>query len=248
MNRFKVIAGKDIREAISSRSTYLYIALLLFLTFTYFSNFTGVINRAIESNSSQDEIIQVSRIFLNSIASTLPMMYSVLMCTIFAAYSVIVDKAKHNLDSLMVMPISLKQIWMAKTLGVTIPSVLIALGVSVVGYLVMNFILVIPYTRSFIAPDWSIILTDLVIVPVLIFFIVALVIYFQLVISNPRVANLVFTGIFLLLFFGANIITQFGLKINYNLIYLGLIVLCCGLTYIFSLFLTKEKVILSSKG
>jgi ABC-2 type transport system permease protein len=248
MKRLWVIAGKDLREAMRSRSTYLYIALLFFLTFTYFSNFTAVINRAIENNSSQDVIVEVSQIFLNSIASTLPMMYSVLMCTIFAAYSVIVDKAKRNLESLMVTPISLKQIWMAKTLGVTIPSVGIALGVSLVGYLVMNFILVIPYTHRFIVPELQVILTDLVLVPILIFFVVDLVIYLQLIISNPRVANLVFTGIFLLLFFGANIITQMGLDIDYSLIYLGLIVLCGGLSYIFSFSLTKEKVILSNKG
>jgi hypothetical protein len=248
MKRFKVIAGKDIREAISSRSTYLYIALLFFLTFTYFSLLTGLINQAIENHLSQIEILQMCQVFLNNMASSLPMMFSVLMCTIFAAYSVIVDKAKHNLDSLMVTPISMKQIWMAKTLGVTIPSVGIALGVTIVGYLVMNFILVMPQTHSFVFPGWSILLTDLVIVPILIYFIVALVIYFQLVIYNPRVANLVFTGLFLLLFFSSNIITQKAITIDYNLIYLGLIVLCGGLTYIFSFFLTKEKVILSSKG
>jgi ABC-2 type transport system permease protein len=248
MDRFRAIAGKDIREALRSRSTYLYIALLFFLTFTYFSNFTAVMNRAIEANSSQGVIIQVSRLFLNSVASTLVMMYSVLMCTIFAAYSVIVDKAKRNLESLMATPISLKQIWMAKTLGVTVPSVAIALGVTLVGYLVMNFMLVIPYTHSFIVPDLWVILTDLVLVPILIFFVVALVLYLQLIVSNPRVANLIFTGVFLLLFFGVNIITEMGLEVDYSLIYLGLIILCSGLTYIFSLSLTKERIILSNKG
>ena len=248
MRRFRVIIGKDIREALRSRSTYLYIMLLLFLMFTYFSNLTAVINRAIESNSSQNGIIEVSRVFLNSIASTVPMMYSILMCTIFAAYAVIVDKAKRNLESLMVTPISLKQIWMAKTMGVTIPSVAIALGVSLVGYLVINFLLVIPYTHGFIVPDLWVILTDLVLVPILIFFVVALVIYFQLIVSNPRVANLVFTAVFLLLFFGSNVITEKGLVVNYSLIYAGLIALCGVLTYILSFSLTKEKVILSSKG
>jgi ABC-2 type transport system permease protein len=248
MNVFRVISGKDIREALRSRSTYLYIALLCFLTFSYFSSFTAIINEAIDNKASQTEIMQLSSLFLNNIAATLPLMFSILMCTIFAAYSIIIDKSKRNLETLMVTPVSLKQIWTAKTLGVTIPSVSLALLISLVGYLTMNFILVIPYTHAFIFPGWLVLLTDLVIVPVLIFFVVALVIYLQLIVSNPRVANLVFTGIFLLLYFGANIITRLGIKIDYILIYLGLVILCSGLTYVFSLSLTKEKVILSNRG
>jgi ABC-2 type transport system permease protein len=248
MNKLWVIASKDIREVLRSRSTYLYIALLFFLSFSSFSNYTSTINRVIENNSSQETVIQISQLFLNGIASALPMMYSVLMCTIFAAYSVVVDKVKRNLESLMVAPISLKQIWMAKTLGVALPSVVIALGVTLISYLLMNFILVIPHTHVFIVPSVLVILTDLVLVPVLIFFVVALVVYLQLIISNPRVANLVFTGLFLLLFFGNNILTNMGFEIDYSLIYLGLIVVCGGLTYILSLALTKEKVILSNKG
>jgi hypothetical protein len=126
--------------------------------------------------------------------------------------------------------------------------VAIALAVSLVGYLVINFLLVIPYTHGFIVPDLWVILTDLVLVPILMFFVVALVIYFQLIVSNPRVANLVFTAVFLLLFFGSNVITEEGLVVNYSLIYAGLIALCGVLTYILSFSLTKEKVILSSKG
>jgi ABC-2 type transport system permease protein len=248
MKRLWVIASKDIREVLRSRSTYLYIALLFFLSFTYFSRFTTVINTAFDNNASQEIINEISQLFLDSIASTLPMMYSILMCTIFAAYSVVVDKVKRNLESLMVSPISIKQIWMAKTLGVALPSMLIALGVTLIAYLVMSFILVIPYTHVFIIPSLMVILIDLVLVPILIFFVVSLVIYLQLIISNPRVANLIFTGLFLLLYFGSNIITGAGYEINYALIYLGLIILCGGLTYIFSLLLTKEKVILSNKS
>jgi ABC-2 type transport system permease protein len=248
MNRFRVIAGKDIREALRSRSTYIYVAVLFFLTFTNFSNLTATIKQAVDNNFSQEAIIAFSQPSLNNLALTMPLIYSILICTIFAAYSVIVDKAKHNLESLMVTPISLKQIWIAKSLAVTIPSVGIALGVSAVGYLVMNFMLIMPYTNYFITPGWEVFLNDLIIVPVLIFFIVALVIYLQLVISNPRVANLVFIGIFLLLYFGVNIISQLGIEMNFTLIYLVLIVICSGITLILSLSLTKERVILSNKG
>lgn len=248
MNRVWVIAGKDIREAFRSRSTYLYLVVLLLLSFTYFNSFSTLINRAIENGSDREVIFNLSQVFLNNIASTLPIMYSVLMCSIFAAYSIIVDKSKRTLESLMVTPISLNKIWFAKTLGVTIPSVIIALGISLIAYLTMNFALVVPNINELILPDWPVIFTDVVLIPVLIFFVVVLVIYFQLVVSNPRVANLVFTGIFLLLFFGTNFIAQLGFTVDYRMIFLGLIVVCGGLSYLFSRSLTKERVILSNKG
>jgi hypothetical protein len=69
-----------------------------------------------------------------------------------------------------------------------------------------------------------------------------------LVISNPRIANLVFTVIFLVLLFGANALGFLGITVNFALIYLGIIVLCIIISYFLSRSLTKEKVLLSSKG
>jgi ABC-2 type transport system permease protein len=244
MNKLWVIARKDIREAFRSRSTYLYIALLFFLTFTYFSTYTSLIGK--ETNPAQ--INAKSLLFINSIISTLPMMYGVLICTIFAAYSVIVEKAKRNLESLMCTPVSLKKIWMAKALAVTLPSVIIALGVTLLGYIIMNIVLIIPRTGAFVIPGFPEIINAVIIVPFLIFAVVSLVIYLQLVIANPRIANLAFTGIFLLLFFGANIITQMGLDWNFSIIYLIIIALCGAVCLLLSRSLTKERVMLSSKG
>jgi ABC-type Na+ efflux pump permease subunit len=244
MNKLWVIAGKDIREAFRSRSTYIYIALLFLLTFTYFNAYSSLISK----ETVQAEIDARSQVFINSIVATLPMMYAILICTIFAAYSVIVEKAKRNLESLMATPVSLNKIWMAKALAVTLPSVTIALGVTLLGYIIMNIFLIIPHTAFFVFPGALEVITALVIVPCLIFAVVSLVIYLQLVIANPRIANLAFTGIFLVLFFGANFITQLGLDWNFSIIYLIIIAICGGLCCLFSRSLTKERVILSSKG
>jgi ABC-type Na+ efflux pump permease subunit len=159
-----------------------------------------------------------------------------------------VEKSKRNLESLMATPVSLNKIWMAKALAVTLPSVVIALGVTLLGYIIMNVFLIIPRTGIFILPGALEIVTALLIVPCLIFSVASLVIYLQLVISNPRIANLAFTGIFLVLFFGGNIITQMGLNWNFSIIYLIIIVLCGGLCLLLSRSLTRERVMLSSKG
>ncbi len=247
MNRIWTIARKDIREAFRSRSTYVYIAILFFLTFTYSASFNTLMNRLAAENASQVEIDAGSRAFLISIVYILPTMYSFFVCTIFAAYAVIVEKSKRNIESLMVTPITLKQLWIGKTLAVTVPSVLVALGVSVISYVAMNFILVIPRTGSFIFPDALSVVTAVIIVPLLTFAIVSLVIYLQLVMTNPRIANLAFTAIFLVLLFGANFMTSVGISLDYSIIYIALAAVIGGVAYLLARTMTKEKVILSSK-
>ena len=247
MRRIWAIARKDIREAFRSKSTYIYIAVLFFLTFTYSSSFNTLMNRFAADHATQAEIYDASRAFLISIVYILPTMYSFFVCTIFAAYAVIVEKSKRNIESLMATPVTLNQLWMGKTLAVTAPSVLIALGVSIISFVAMNFILVVPRTGSFILPDVLSVVTAVVIIPVLIFAIVSLVIYLQLVMTNPRIANLAFTGIFLILLFGANFLTSLGISLNYSIIYIGLAVVIGGVSYVLTRSLTKERVILSSK-
>jgi ABC-2 type transport system permease protein len=248
MKKLWIIARKDIREAMRSRSTYIYIAIMIALSFTYLSSYNSLIENLKGDNASTQKIYESSRSFLNSIAYALPMMYSILVCTIFAAYSVIVDKAKRNIESLMVTPLTLRQIWGGKSLAVTLPSAGIGLAVAILGYIIINMTAVIPQTGGFIFPEPLAIVTALIIVPLLVLAVVSVVIYMQLVIANPRIANVAFTVIFLALFFSANILTSLGININFSYIYLAIAVLCGGVSYLLSRSLTKERVLLSSKG
>jgi ABC-type Na+ efflux pump permease subunit len=161
---------------------------------------------------------------------------------------VIVDKAKRNIESLMATPVTLNQIWIGKSLAVTLPSIMIGISIAIISFFGMNFGFVMPHTHSFIFPDVLAIISAIIIAPVLVFSIVTIVINIQLIVSNPRIANLVFTGIFILLVFGINALGGLGVSISFfPLIYLGLIVLCAGISFILSRSLTKEKVLLSSK-
>ncbi len=247
MHKLWVIARKDIREAFRSRSTYIYIVIMIVLSFSYLSSYNTLINSLARQNADLATKREASRIFLSSLAYTLPMMYSILVCTIFATYSVIVDKAKRNIESLMATPLSLKQIWLGKTLAVALPSVIIGLGVAILGYVIINVTRVVPATGNFITPDVLAVVSALILVPLLIFAVVSIVIYLQLVISNPRIANLAFTAIFLILFFGVNVLTSLGINVNFSLVYLGVIILCGGLSFLLSPSLSKERVLLSSK-
>jgi ABC-2 type transport system permease protein len=245
MKKLWVIARKDIREAFRSRSTYVFIVIMLVVTISYVANY----NNHVKALTNSQAIYDYSRIFLNYLAYFFPLMYSIILCTVLANYSVVLDKAKRNIESLMATPISIRQIWMGKSLAVAFPSLVIGISVSIVFYLVMNFAFVIPKTNSFVFPDAIAVVSALIIVPVLIFSIVAIVVYIQLTIVNPRVASFVFTGIFIGLFLGVNALGAQGTSTDiFPLIYLGIIGLCAGISAILSRRLTKEKVLLSSKA
>jgi ABC-type Na+ efflux pump permease subunit len=244
MRQLWVIARKDIRESFRSRTTYIYIVFLFLLSFSNFSSFS---NQTANGSAVQSALIQASQNYLDTITYTMPLWYAILISTVFATYSVVVEKAKRNIESLMATPISLNKIWMGKTLAVALPSSVIALGVSLVSLFIISLILVVPRTGVLIIPNFMAIISALVLVPLLIFAVAALVIYIQLIIANPRLANFVFIGAFLLFFFGANFLNRGGLTVNFSLIYLGLIIFCAAVAGLLSRTLTKERVLLSSK-
>lgn len=244
MNKIWIIARKDIREAFRSRSTYVFIGIMMIVSLNYAQAFTSTV----ATLSSQSAIDDFSRKFISGLAYILPMMYSIFVCSIFATYSVIVDKAKRNIESLMATPITITQIWLGKSLAVALPSVGVGLAVAVLAYLGLNFGFVMPQTHTFIVPDLLAILSALFIVPLLIFGIVSIVIFIQLIISNPRIANLVFTGMFIILLFGVQTIGGLGVSFTlFPLVYLGIFALCVLVDFVLSRSLTKERVLLSSK-
>jgi ABC-type Na+ efflux pump permease subunit len=248
MRKIWIIARKDILEAMRSRSTYVFILIMAVVTFSVISSYTTTIHNLQSQGASSQTIYNASFSFLNNNAYVLPMMYSIFVCTIFANYSVILDKARRNIESLMATPVSLTQIWLGKSLAVTLPSIMVGIGVALIAYIVMNYGFVIPQTHRFIFPEALAVVSALILVPILIFVIVTIVIYVQLVISNPRIANLVFTVIFLVLLFGANALGFLGIAVNFALIYMGMIILCTIISFGLSRSLTKERVLLSSKG
>ena len=77
--------------------------------------------------------------------------------------------------------------------------------------------------------------------------------YIQLIAVNPRMGNLVYGAALLFvwggLFFASYYLPREGVSIDYYpLIFMGLIVLLSAVCYLLSLRLTKERVVLSSKG
>jgi ABC-2 type transport system permease protein len=182
---------------------------------------------------------------MNSVFSGLPLIIIMLVCSVLASYAVILDKTKRTIESLMATPLSLRQIWLAKSLAVAIPACIIGLVMTVLVTIVINIATFIPHV-GIIFPGIVSILTAVIMVPILTLIVVSIVTCLQLIITNPRLASLIFSLLFLLIFF-PSIASQIGLRIDYSILYLIIIAVMLAVNIFLSRFLTKERIVLSSK-
>lgn len=245
MNRMLVLLRKDLKDILKSRTTYAYLIVPIFLSFTYVGTTSGLISTLVKQGATTEILTEAAQTTLNGIFYSLPLIVMMLICSVLAAYAVVLDKTKRNIESLLATPLSLRQVWIAKTLAVTIPSAVIGIVISVIMVIVVNLIAFVPNVQ-FIIPSPISLVTGVILVPLVTFFVVSIVTCLQLIMTNPRLASFVFNLLFLAVFI-PTAISQTGLKLDFSLIYLILIVVLLGINYYMSRFLTKERIVLSSK-
>ncbi len=246
MGKVFIIARKDMKEAFRSKSTYVYVIFLCLFTLPYYGILRETLGNLSRQGVSLVELRLTSQSLLNITMSTLPMVLTMLFCSIFSVYSILLDKTKRTLESLLATPLSLRQIWLGKSLAVALPSVIIALLVSFLALLFLNLVIIVPDLGSFIVPRILSLVTGLVIIPVMTFFVAFITNFLQLIMANPRIANLVFPVIFMGLFIDTLI--RLSKPWDYSFIYLLVTLFLVAISLLLSRFLTKDRVILSSKG
>ena len=74
MNKIWIISRKDISDAFRSRSTYVFLIVMVFLTFSYISVYTSNVN-ALKNDTLS--INNYSRAYLSTLAYILPLMFKV---------------------------------------------------------------------------------------------------------------------------------------------------------------------------
>jgi ABC-2 type transport system permease protein len=245
MSTMTVLLRKDLKDIFKSKTTYTYLIVPIMLSLPYIENANALVNALVRSNASAGEMQAGAQAMMDSVFSGLPLIIIMLVCSVLASYAVILDKTKRTIESLMATPLSLRQIWLAKSLAVTIPAYVIGLVMTVLVTAVINFVSFVPHV-GIIIPGVISIVTAVVLVPILTLVVVGIVTCLQLIITNPRLASLIFSLLFLLIFF-PSVASQIGLRLDYSIIYLIIIAVLLVVNGFLSRFLTKERIILSSK-
>jgi len=240
------IALKDMKEIFHQRSTYIYIAFMFLISYPYLAGSRAGIGQLTGQGASRAQIEDTARSFLGIAIYTLPLTLTMLFCTYLSAYAIVLEKSKRTLESLLATPASLRQMWYGKSLAVAIPSIIVTFLVLAVAVVALNLGVISPKTGTFVMPAPLPLITAIVLVPLVTFGVVTLVSLLQLVLSNPRIANFAFIAVF----FGFYIVTvtQASKGWDFSLIYLATAVVLALANLIFGRLLTKERVVLSSKG
>ena len=251
MRRVWIIARKDLADVLGSRSTYLYVFVLLLASSSYFFSYFSIANQLSHQGANAAAILATSRVFLSSISYIIPVLYCFFACQTSISI-VVLEKTKRTLESLMATPATMQEIWLGKSIAVTASGTAVGLAVSVFSYLVISLAEVAPRVHQFIAPPPLAIVSGIIVVPLLVFSVISLVTHLQLVISNARVSNFIFVAVFLVVL-GILLVSVYslpggGLNQRYFLPIFLLMAIVVGLiSRRLSSRLTKEKVVLSSK-
>jgi ABC-type transport system involved in multi-copper enzyme maturation permease subunit len=192
----------------------------------------------------------ILELIIGLVAYFLPL--SVLMTFIwsFANLTIIQEKVKGNVESLLATPLSPREIWIGKSLAIFLPGYIISIISTLILLLTVNFIVIIPVTGTFILPVPMLILSFFI-NPLLFLAMLLFIVLFSLA-NNPDIA----IAPSFLIGFGLMIGIPLGVAMGaINLVSWSFALWCLGgaallLIVDCSLYrlLTKENIVLSSKG
>ncbi len=246
LDRIWTVAGKDIRDLLSGKS-YLYLIIMCIICIPYFDGAKSVLSNLTNQGASSEELHLAAQSFLGSMAFNLPLMLAMLFCPVVGAYSILVDKSKRTFESLLVTPMSLREIWMGKTLGVALPGIVVGEVISLAAILAVDLAVVAPVTGSIVAPAALPIVGALVISPILVFEMVAITSLLRLIITNPKIPTFAFTAIFMAIY-AVTVIVHVPANWAFAAIYAGAAAVLGMAAVFLTRYLTNERTVLSSKG
>jgi len=169
---------------------------------------------------------------------------------LFAVVPVTKEKVNGNIESLLATPLSPKAIWIGKSLAIFLPGFVIAVVSTLIVVLTVNFAVIHPATGNFVLPA-PMLLTGFIVNPLLFFGVTSLTVLLSLA-NNPDIAIVPSFPIGFGLMMGIPVGVGVG-AINlaswsFTLYYLAGAIVLWAVVFYLSHLLSKEKIVLSSKG
>ncbi|MBC7119973.1 MAG: hypothetical protein H5T33_00090 [Candidatus Methanosuratus sp.] len=243
MNKILVVVRKDLKETFQTKAFYANIGVAIFVIVMLSGGIGEVIGTMGETEISAVQAL------LGSLAFMLSLMLTMLFCLYINAYTITMEKIKHSIESLLCTPLSLKQICLGKTLALFLPSLLLSWFFTFVSIIGINQFFIAPEFGRFIIPGAAPLVAIVVIIPLISFFISLLMVSLQLIITNIRWVNAAIMGAIFGVAFGLSPVLMFG-PASWSILFVSLGVAAILALIAFLLFrrVTKERIVLSSKG
>jgi ABC-type transport system involved in multi-copper enzyme maturation permease subunit len=248
LKRISIVFYRDFRE-LRQTSAFLIINIL-FAAITFVASIIIIIALRSQVWVGKETAALMFELIIGLIAYFLPLVVLITFIWAFANLTIIKEKVNGNIESLLATPLSPKEIWIGKSIAIFLPGYIISIISTIVILVAVNFAVIIPATRNFIFPV-PLLLLSFIINPLFFLALLLFIVLFSLV-NNPDIAIVPS----FLIGFGLMIGIPLGVATGViNLVSWSFTLWCLGGTIIlwvvnFCLYrlLTKENIVLSSKG
>lgn len=248
MKKTGIIFQRDFRE-IRRTNTFLVMSII-FSVITVASAVTVSIVLGRQEWIDKKEALPLLELIIGLIAYFLPLIILMTFIWAFSSMPVVKEKVNGNIASLMATTLTPKEVWLGKSLAIFVPGYVISVISTMIIILTANLSVIIPATGNFIFP-LPLFLVSLAWNPLFLLGTLLFIILFSLA-GNPDVAIAPSFIVGFGLMMGIPLGMAMG-KINlvywsFSLWYLAGAAFVGIVTLILTRLLTKENIILSSKG
>jgi ABC-2 type transport system permease protein len=243
-----IIFKRDFRE-LRKTNTFLIISIAFsVVTIAIAVSVSIVLNRQEWIGEKAAE--PMLELIISLIAYFLPLTILMAFIWAFSSLPVVREKVNGNIASLIATTLSPKEIWLGKSLAIFIPGYVISIISTMIVLLVVNLSVIVPATGNFLFP-LPLFLVSLIWNPLLLLGLLLFIILFSLA-NNPDIA----IAPSFLVGFGLMIGIPFGMALgainlaswSFSLWYLAGVIIVWIVIFFLTRLLTKENIVLSSKG
>ena len=230
MNKILIVAEKEMNGIIRTRSQML-VGIFFAL---WFSVMTAPVVKTVEESLVFDQF--------NNLLFYLVLMLGIFMAYLFSGKVFFNEKREGIVETLLCTPLSLRQIWAGKVLGVTIPAYLIALLAAALITVIANV-----FSTTILLPSPAVFLHIVLVVPAFIAVAVGLLGFGHLLLGmrENQILNIsIFVAIFFALSLAKNVIGG-GYAVSWAMVGAMLIaaVLLLALISYLTRYLNKERIV-----
>ncbi|MDD5701220.1 MAG: hypothetical protein PHU23_04130 [Dehalococcoidales bacterium] len=248
MKRMFLILRRDFKEM---RSTTAFRIMIILVAFVTVAASAGVsIALRLQSWYGIQQAVPALDLILGLLAYFLPFVVLMVFVWAFASIQISNEKVNGNLESILATPISPKTLWMGKCLAIFMPAYLISIIATIIMLLVITLAAVLPGWGMVVLPAAAL-ANGLIINPLLSFALLAFIVLFSIA-NNPDIATApsLLVGFALMIGIPVGLLTGV-IDLNswsFALWYLVGAVVCWGVVLYLTRLLTRQNIVLSSKG
>jgi ABC-2 type transport system permease protein len=251
MKGMLVVLRSDVGDILHSKGFLIVAIIIGVLTVGASVGIPIALNWWLDTGLAWEDARPLLELFMGLAVNYVPLMVLFTCMATWATDPIAREKARGPMESILATPLTARAVWVWKSLAIFLPAYIIGLITTLIVILAMNLASILPTTGHFVLPLPEA-FTSFLFLPLLMFALISLGVIFSLI-TNPVIGQtvVIFVGVLLL-----QVVGQVGGRIQwllaswdyalYNLA--GAALLGIIAFYLSSRALSKERIILSSKG